>query len=73
METSRIDSIDKVKRIRAMSGLSQVKFGMLYGIPRRTIESWESGNTVPPGYVLDLLDRVVREDFGKGPVSDNLK
>lgn len=58
-----MDTKEKAKAIRAKSKLSQVKFSARYGIPRRTIENWESGDTVPPGYVLELLDRAVSEDF----------
>ena len=58
-----------IKQIRAISGLSQMKFGQKYGIPRRTIESWECDKDNPnyrqcPDYVRKLLERVVKEDFG---------
>jgi DNA-binding XRE family transcriptional regulator len=36
---------------RAATGLSQVAIGKKLGIPRRTIENWESGESVPPEYV----------------------
>lgn len=65
MRTSNIDSADAVKRIRALSGLSQAKFASFYGIPRRTVEAWEMGDRIPPDYVLSLLERAVREDFPK--------
>ncbi len=57
-----------IKQIRAISGLSQVKFGQKYGIPRRTIEGWECDENSPnhrvcPDYVRRLLERVVKEDF----------
>ena len=56
-------SREKMKEIRTLTGLSQVKFGKKYGIPRRSIENWESGTTERPGYWLNLLERVVREDY----------
>ena len=57
-----------IKQIRAISGLSQIKFGQKYGIPRRTIESWECNEDNPnyrpcPEYVRRLLERAVKEDF----------
>lgn len=57
-----------VKQIRAMSGLSQVKFAEKYHIPRRTLENWEAGDNNPnkhscPAYVLEMLERIVREDY----------
>ena len=52
-----------IKEIRALTGLSQARFGEFYGIPKRTIEEWETGRRKPPEYVLRLLERAVREDF----------
>lgn len=56
---------NKMLTIRKRSGLSQAKFGEKYGIPKRTIESWEMGERECPVYVMSLLDRVVNEDFGQ--------
>lgn len=56
---------NRMKAIRKRSGLSQAKFGEKYGIPKRTIESWEMGERECPGYVMSLLERVVKEDFGQ--------
>lgn len=53
-----------VKEIRTSTGLSQTKFGEKYGIPMRTIQDWEAGIRKPPEYVVTLLERVVKEDFG---------
>ena len=50
------------KEIRAITGLSQKKFGDLYSIPLRTIQNWEQGTNEAPEYVLLLLERAVRED-----------
>jgi DNA-binding transcriptional regulator YiaG len=54
-----------VKEMRNLLGLSQQKFGDMYGIPRRTIQDWECGKMSPPPYVLQLLERCVREDVKK--------
>lgn len=51
-----------VKGIRAATGLSQRKFAERYGIPRRTLEDWESGAHRCPDYVINLLARVAFED-----------
>ena len=56
-----------MKEIRAMTGLSQVKFAELYGIPVRSIQNWEMDNAQTrhaQDYVLRMLERIVREDFG---------
>ncbi len=51
--------------LRSLSGLSQKTFSDKYGIPKRTIEDWESGKRTPPEYVVKLLKRVVKEDIEK--------
>ena len=43
------------KKLRAVSGLTQAEIIRDYGIPRRTVEDWDSGHRVPPEYVLELL------------------
>ncbi len=57
-----------VKQLRLSTGLSQAKFGNAYGIPLRTIQSWECSEDSPnfrscPPYVVSLLERAVKEDF----------
>ncbi len=52
-----------VKKMRKLLGMSQDGFSRKYGIPKRTIENWESGDRQPPEYVLDLLRRAVMEDY----------
>lgn len=56
---------ERVREIRKATGLSQVKFGQKYGIPRRTVEDWEAGVMNPPAYVIDFLERVVKDDLEK--------
>lgn len=56
---------DQIKEIRQLSGLSQAKFSVKYGIPKRTIESWEMGERECPEYLINLLRRAVEEDFKK--------
>ena len=48
-----------VKEMRAKTGLSQAQFAKLLGIPKRTIENWESGRRTPPVYVLEMLQRAI--------------
>lgn len=52
-----------IKEIRNITKLSQVKFSAMYGIPQRTLESWEMRERNPPEYVLRLLQRVVMMDM----------
>lgn len=53
-------------RIRSISGLSRIDFSKKYHIPVRTLENWDAGIKEPPAYVLELLERAVVDDFGKG-------
>ena len=53
------------KEIRSLTGLSQAKFSEIYHIPKRTIEDWENDRRKAPVYVLELLERAVKEDFSK--------
>ncbi|MBR1508433.1 MAG: helix-turn-helix domain-containing protein [Eubacterium sp.] len=59
-----------IREIRKLSGLSQNKFADYYEIPRRTLQNWESLSPTShhscPEYLLKLLERAVKEDFGKG-------
>lgn len=55
----------EIKELRMLSGLSQQAFSEKYGIPKRSIENWEGGKRNPPEYVVNLLERVVKEDIKK--------
>ena len=54
---------NKIKEIRANTGLSQAKFGEAYHISKRTIEDWECGRRKPPDYVVELLAFKVQYDL----------
>lgn len=56
------DVSQKVRKMRDSLGISRKAFGEKYNIPIRTLDNWERGETVPPNYVLQLLERAVRED-----------
>lgn len=53
------------REIRELSGLKRIEFSRKYEIPIRTLEDWDAGKMKPSEWVLKLLERVVREDFGK--------
>jgi Predicted transcriptional regulator len=52
----------KSEEIRAILGISRAEFGRRYNIPLRTLEDWDAGRKSPPEYVLQMLERIVRED-----------
>lgn len=57
--------MQKIKELRLKTGLSQAQFAAYYHIPLRSIENWEEGKRKAPPYVIELLGRVVKEDFGE--------
>lgn len=60
-----------IREIRRLSGLTQREFAIKYDIPVQTIKGWESSvgsssHRDCPVYVLELLERAIREDITKG-------
>lgn len=49
--------------IRDLTGMNRRKFCETYGIPYATMCDWEAGRVKPAGYVLALLEKVVRTDI----------
>jgi DNA-binding transcriptional regulator YiaG len=43
------------KELREASGMSRPKFADYFGIPYRTVQSWELGDRKCPEYLLDLM------------------
>ena len=52
--------IDRVKALRG--DMTQQEFSRAYGVPVRTLQSWETGYRVPPEYVLDLLEFRIKHE-----------
>ncbi len=51
--------MENIKKIRAYLHLTQSQFGEYFGIPTRTIQNWESGQSSPPSYVVDMMNRII--------------
>ncbi|MBS6860289.1 MAG: helix-turn-helix domain-containing protein [Clostridiales bacterium] len=47
--------MSEIKALRESTGLTQRAFAELLGIPKRSIENWESGVSKPPEYVVRLI------------------
>lgn len=55
-----------VKEIREkILGISRAEYSRRYGIPVRTLEDWDAGIRKPPKWVVNLLERVAREDMSQ--------
>lgn len=52
----------EIKEMRELLGISRAEFSRRYRIPLRTLEDWESGKRTPPPYVINLLERIIKED-----------
>ena len=48
-----------IKEIRQKTVLKHVEFSKKYGIPRRSIENWETGKRKCPNYVVNMLNTIV--------------
>lgn len=48
-----------VKELRKSTGLSQVAFAKKYGIPLRTLQSWEIGERKPAPYIVAMISKLV--------------
>lgn len=44
-----------IKSLRSATGMTQATFAEYLGIPRRTIENWESEVRHAPEYVINLI------------------
>lgn len=51
----------KIVNLREKTGMSRKAFRAEFGIPERTLQSWEEGERTPPDYVLKLLEKSVSD------------
>lgn len=47
--------MSEIKALRESTGLTQRAFAELLGIPKRSIENWESEVSKPPEYLVRLI------------------
>lgn len=62
-----------IKEARQAAGLSQQGVTDVLGIPRRTLQDWESGKRTPPGWaealVVEKLEQIARESQAARPTT----
>lgn len=55
-----------IKEARQAAGLSQQGVTDTLGIPRRTLQDWETGKRTPPGWaealVIEKLERIAQDN-----------
>lgn len=54
--------LETIKDMRHALGMTQVEFAAALGIPRRSVQNWETGVNTPPAYVVDLLRFRIEHD-----------
>lgn len=64
-----METTNAFKELRQASGMSQRKFADYFGIPRRTIEEWDSNNRECKPYIIALMrfklvqDGIIKEEL----------
>ena len=65
--------MNKIKEARQQAGLTQKAMHDMFGIPKRTIEDWDSGKRYPPEWVerlvLEKLESLIKEKEAKATES----
>lgn len=51
--------MNEIREIRNKMNLSQQKFGNYFGIPLRTVQRWEYGESKPSVYVVNMIKRIL--------------
>lgn len=49
-----------IKKTRKKLHMTQTQFGLLFGIPMRTIQEWELGRRNPPDYVINMMEEILK-------------
>lgn len=57
-----METTNAFKELRQASGMSQRKFADYFGIPRRTIEEWDSNNRECKPYIIALMRFKLEQD-----------
>ncbi len=61
-----------VKDLRRAVNFTQKEFSEYFGIPKRTVECWERGQSSPPDYLVKLMEyKLRREGILAGEVKEN--
>lgn len=50
------------KELRQQSGMERTEFAEYFGIPYRTVQSWELGDRKCPEYLLKLMEYKLKKE-----------
>lgn len=63
-----------IREARQAAGLSQQGVTDALGIPKRTLQDWESGKRTPPGWaealVVEKLGKIAQDNKSENPVDN---
>ena len=59
--TQRSDKMN-IKELRTAAKMTQKAFAEYFGIPKRTIEDWETERRTPTAYVLELIEYKLKNE-----------
>lgn len=55
-----MDTTNKIKELRELTGMNRKEFCEYFKIPYRTVTEWERGTRNAPDYVLRLLSYYIK-------------
>ena len=55
-----MDCKQKITELREQTGMNRKEFCEYFQIPYRTVTEWERGNRNAPGYVLRMMEYMIR-------------
>ena len=62
---------ERIKQLRKNTGLSQSKFAARFGVPVRTLQQWEQGQSAPPEYVVRMMAYILQLEKERGDKYEN--
>lgn len=54
-----------IREICEEYSLSQTELSKRFGIPLRTVQNWHGGVRIPPPYVVDMIERILKNETPK--------
>ena len=62
-----------IKDLCTEYGLGQTALANRFGIPLRTVQNWYAGGRIPPAYVVNMMDELLRIGKEKAAAEDTPK
>ena len=73
IKSTNVGMMSAIRDARKAAGLTQQGVTDTLGIPRRTLQDWETGKRTPPGWaealVIEKLERIAQESQAARPTT----